>query len=291
MKPSAAVIAAIALHATAQTAAQPPAVFRAGAEAVILDAFVTDGRKPVAGLAKEDFEVRDNGVVQAILDFSVEQRPLDVRIVVDVSGSMTSADRASVERAIAQLSEALDARDRVEVLTFTAHVRARIPPQPPPLSLSLPPAAAGLGSAVFDALLLSLVTPAPAERRELILFMTDGDDTASYFDARIAAETAKHATATATILLVSSRASSSAAAGLRAVAAATGGDLIELKNRNGLSDGFLTALRESRASYTIRYAPAGVTAAGWHDVTVRTKASHHRVRARRGYWAQSGSPR
>ena len=38
--------------------------FRSGVDAVRVDALVVDGRRPVAGLTAEDFELRDTGVLQ-----------------------------------------------------------------------------------------------------------------------------------------------------------------------------------------------------------------------------------
>ena len=40
---------------------------------------------------------------------------------------------------------------------------------------------------------------------------------------------------------------------------------------------------EFRTKYLLRYAPAGVTKGGWHDITVRVKGRKVTVRARPGY--------
>ncbi len=91
---------AIALMALAAIPGAPPpqTVYRAQTDVVVIDAAVTNGRTPVTNLTKHDFEVKDNGVVQSILDFSRETAPLDVTVTIDVSGSMTRADRVVVER-------------------------------------------------------------------------------------------------------------------------------------------------------------------------------------------------
>lgn len=286
MRPLAIVLLAIVAQTILANASRSQSVYRTRADIVVMDVAVTDGRKGVTDLLKGDFEVRDNGVVQEVLDFSRETLPLDVRVTVDISGSMTSADRVLVESALAQVSAALGPADRVEVLTFASHVTLIAPLRPPPLSVSLPAATVGLGTSVFDALLLSLVTPRVFDRRQFILFMTDGDDTASYFDGHTAIETAKHANAPATIVLVANRATPVHRGVLHSVAATTGGDVLELKKNDSLSQAFLRALENFRSSYVLRFTPTGVAPTGWHDlsVTMRSKKKYH-VRARRGYWA------
>jgi VWFA-related protein len=266
---------------------EPQTTYRARTDVVVVDAVVSDGRKPIRDLVKEDFELRDNGVVQQIADFSRETLPLDVRVTIDISGSMTPADRGSVERALARLSGALGPADRVSVTTFSSDIIERTALQPPPLAVDLSHGRAGQGTAVFDALLLSLITAPSLERRQFVLFMTDGDDTASYFDGRVAVETARHANAPTTIVLVANRAPVSVLGVFRGVASTTGGDLIELKGREGLSDAFLAALERFRSSYVLRYSPAGVARTGWHDIVVTLKSKPYTVRARRGYWADS----
>jgi Mg-chelatase subunit ChlD len=255
--------------------------YRSRTDVVLIDAVVTDRRKPVTHLTKDDFELRDNNVVQQILDASRETFPLDVTVVVDISGSMSKADRAVVERAIGQVSAALRPVDRAAVVAFGAHISERTPLGHPPIPIDL--SVVGSGTAVFDALLISLVTPPAVDRRQLVLLMTDGQDTASYFDGQVVVETARYASASTSIVLVPNRASLPMRGVLHAVASTTGGEVIELKRNDELSRAFLAALESFRTSYVLRYAPAGVTAAGWHDIAVMVKGRDYVVRARRGY--------
>ena len=85
-------------------------------------------------------------------------------------------------------------------------------------------------------------------------------------------------------MVVENRASLSVQGALRAVALNTGGEVIELKKKDGLSLAFLTALENFRTSYVLRYSPTGVEPAGWHDVSVSVRSRGYTVRARRGYW-------
>src|SRR5215471_17354195 len=67
--------------------AQRP-TFRAFTDVVSVDVSVKNGRVPVGGLTPADFELRDNGVVQAIDAVSIETVPIDVTLIVDLSGSV-----------------------------------------------------------------------------------------------------------------------------------------------------------------------------------------------------------
>jgi VWFA-related protein len=280
------VMMALVAHAGLAGAPGAQSVFRSRAEVVVIDASVADGRRPVTHLTKDDFEVRDNGIVQQVLDFGRETLPLDVTVTIDVSGSMTPPKRAVVERAIAQVSAALGARDRGAILTFASHVTLRTPLQAPPLRADL--ASHGTGTAVIDALLLSLVTAPVADRRQLSLFITDGDDTTSYFSARTVMDAARRASGQVSIVVVRDTGRLKDAIIMpmfQSVARTTGGEVIELDRGEDLSRTFLTAIENFRTSYVLRYSPPFLATPGWHDVTVNVKSRKYNVRARKGYWA------
>jgi VWFA-related protein len=281
----ASIAAAIAAAGALAGAAGQQAVFRGRSDAVVIDVAVTDGRTPVTHLTLQDFELRDNGVVQTILDFDRGTLPLDVTLTIDISGSMTKQKRAAVERAIAQVSGALAPADRAAVVTFSGSVSERAPLRPPPIAADLP--VTGTRTSVFDALLASLVTAPSLDRRQLTIFMTDGDDTSSFFDARTVLQTARHASAQFSFVVVrggGTRADGAVMSVFRTIAGTTGGTVLEIDDDDRLSEAFLAALASFRTSYVLRYAPTGVAGAGWHDVAVGVKRGTYTVRARRGYW-------
>jgi len=275
-----------ALAGAAASTPDAQGVYRSLTDVVIIDVAVTDGKKPITTLTKDDFDVRDNGVQQGILDLSLETMPLDMTVTADVSGSMTREDRETIARAISQVSSALGPDDRVRVMTFATLTAERTPLARPPINVDL--SHVGPGTAVFDALLLSILTPSMVDRRQCVLFMTDGQDNSSSFDGATVLETAKHASAPTTIVLVPNRASNPVHAVLQSVATQTGGEVVELKRHDELSRAFLTALENFKTSYVVRYSPTGVSKTGWHDVAVRIKSKNYQVRARQGYWADSG---
>lgn len=69
--------------------ANPRANLRVDANLVLVPVTVHDPmNRPVTGLEKENFQVLDDGVEQAITHFAMEDEPLAVGLVFDVSGSM-----------------------------------------------------------------------------------------------------------------------------------------------------------------------------------------------------------
>jgi len=94
-------------------------LIRTGVSLVRVDAQVTGSAGGVNGLAKEDFEIRDNGELQPVLYCSQDEQPLDILLLFDNSGSMEPAIRRLAASAHTALSE-LRKGDRVAVANFNA---------------------------------------------------------------------------------------------------------------------------------------------------------------------------
>ena len=111
---------------TGMAAAQPASVFRAGVSLVHVDAEViaADGRI-LKGFSKEDFRVFDQGVPQ-LVHFSVEEQPLDLILLFDISGSMRPVVEQVAGAARRGLGE-LRPGDRVSVMVFNARSKVVLP--------------------------------------------------------------------------------------------------------------------------------------------------------------------
>jgi len=125
LTPVRAFLIALFLLLPAASVAQDP-VFRTGVSLVRIDAQVTQGAGLIEGLAKDDFVVRDNGVLQPILYVSQDEDPLDLMLLFDVSGSMLPAVRRLAVSAHTALSE-LRKGDRVAVADFNTTARLLAP--------------------------------------------------------------------------------------------------------------------------------------------------------------------
>jgi VWFA-related protein len=95
--------------------------FRAGITLVKAETTVFDKqtKAPVRGLAREDFVVFDGGQARPIEDFGSDSGPLDLLLLLDVSGSMREALPKLAIAAHTAL-ESLDAGDRAGVMAFGA---------------------------------------------------------------------------------------------------------------------------------------------------------------------------
>src|SRR5687767_11040059 len=194
-----------ALQAAGQ-ATPPPGqatIFRAGADAVTVDASVQREGRPVAGLRAADFELLDNGVPQEISEVAYEKLPIDVTLLLDISASVTGPLLEELGRALRQVRADLAPGDRIRLLTFNMSVRRLVDFTQPAANLDQALASVrGAGSsAVLDGLAVALTgTDAPGRRRLIVLF-SDGQDSTSITDADALLDVAKRSTPTVAIIL------------------------------------------------------------------------------------------
>jgi VWFA-related protein len=308
-----AVIACLAAAPILGRAHQDRPVFRADANAVLVDVSVTDGRTSVANLTPADFIVLDNGVQQTVTELDFGRLPMDVRIVFDTSGSVSDAQLAKHVHAMTQVGAALKPGDRCEAWAFARHMVDVVPLSDPPIDAHLSRSGSD-GTSFFDAVSVAMITVPRPGRRQLTIVLTDGYDTSSFFDGPALARAAQHTDAVVyavsppapavssgmSITLPPSVAGagnvimthpppSAATAGsatrvLEALAKTTGGRLLTLDNKGDIGASFLKAIEEFRQSYLLRYRPEGVTSEGWHTLAVSVRsAKKYTVRAKQGY--------
>jgi Ca-activated chloride channel family protein len=110
--------------AASMAAAQSP-TFRSDVRLINLAVAVRDaGGKLVDNLAQEDFEIAEDGVSQRIAFFARSSDvPLNLGLVVDISGSQASFVKAHQHDLKAFLDRALSRRDRAFLLCFASHPR------------------------------------------------------------------------------------------------------------------------------------------------------------------------
>lgn len=89
---------------------------------VRVDVQVVNGRTPITGLGQGDFIVREEGDVKPVESFGHESEPIQLVLLLDVSGSMGKMLREMAEVAQRALS-ALQSGDQVAVAVFAGHAR------------------------------------------------------------------------------------------------------------------------------------------------------------------------
>lgn len=156
--------------------------FRVTVEEVLVDVVVTQRNRPVAGLTAADFNLLDGGVRRDIRLIPVEDLPVSVLFVMDMSESVTRDRRQRLAAAARQFSGQLSAEDRCAVMIFSsqpflAHDFAgcsELPPNP------FPDQGVIGGTALWDSLLLSTALVEEEPGRTVVIVFTDGEDTMSW---------------------------------------------------------------------------------------------------------------
>lgn len=287
------VSAVMAIEAMVTARAQD-LVFRAAVDLVSVDVSVRERGKPVSGLTASDFEITDNGVVQRVTDVNSEALPIDVSLVVDLSLSVQGPMLEALTRATRQVRDALRPVDRASLLTFNyrLHEVHGFEPASRALGDNVLGQPAGPTS-LIDAMTVALIRPSEPGRRQMAILFTDGEDTASFLDARALMEVARRAGPTVFAVAVADgtkRAPRRPAqlALLEELTQATGGQVAVLQRDEDLGPSFIQLLDGFRASYVVRYALPQGGPGGWHAIGVRIpKNSRAEVRARKGYMARA----
>ena len=293
-------VALAALLPLAGSAQQP--TFKSGVDVVRVDALVTNGRKPIAGLAAGDFELRDNGVVQSIESAAFESLPLSIIFVLDTSGSVAGRKVAHLSQAVNLFLEGLRPEDRTALVTFSHRVWLRTPLVSDfgavrRLMSSADPAG---GTALRDAVYAGLAISDVEESRPLLIVFSDGLDNMSWMSADIVEKAAGRSNAVVYGVAVAERTllrpvgagrrplevpeyASGQTDFLEAVADATGGRLLKADTTDKLPKAFDEILREVRTRYVLTYSPQRVDSSGWHRIDVKVKKRGAEVKARAGY--------
>jgi hypothetical protein len=279
------------------------------ADSVAVNVAVKRGNNSASDLTADDFRLYDNDVLQRVAAVSQDAVPLDVSIVVDLSGS-AFRDLEAAREAVRRMVSFLRPDDRFRVLTMGIAVVNAVPWQPAgPPDTSQIQFVLGHISIVADSVFAALLHRPDPDRRHLVVALTDGEDLCSLTSGeslRRAAErsgavfhwvnvapgarplnyyarsdgvesTCVNATSTPTIL----------GGFLTDATRLTGGSVHDARSGAdviGIARFFDAILDDFRRSYILHYEPEGVPRAGWHRLRVETTGKGYTVRARPGYW-------
>ena len=272
--------------------AQQP-TFKAGTQIVPLYVTVQDVEKRlVPDLAKEDFDVLDNGVPVTLTLFQNEPEPFSVVVMLDTSGSMTLTIDL-LQDAAEQFVIRLMPADKGIVGAFNDKIQfpiADFTNSRDDLVGGIREVDYGNSTRLWDAAEASIEQLKRVSGRRVVLLFTDGDDTASKIglgkamDEARAAETMVYSIGLQSVYFNGQRqVRSQPDKGLRKIADETGGGYFELKRTDDLGPTFSRVAQELHSQYVLGFAPA--TDGKLHKLEVRVKKPGMTARARKSYLA------
>ena len=270
-------------------------LFRSGIEITSISATVTDrDGHLVTDVAREAFEVYEDGRLQTISQFSHERVPVGLGVLIDISDSMFGARirdaRAAVDRFLFDL---LDPEDEFFLLAFNHKPRGLTPwtHDRDQVRRALDGLRPTGGTAIYDAIFEALPTLDRRTReRAAILIISDGADTASNATLRdvrsalLRNDLFVYAIAidSADPKAINARVNVDA---LRDITSQSGGRTEVVRSSADLAEATARIADELNSQYLIGYTPPRGADGAFHSIRVKVAGTDYRVRARNGYVA------
>jgi Ca-activated chloride channel family protein len=291
--------AAIAAAALALPLASAPtdAQIRVSTQTVPLYVTVTDSAKRlVPDLERDDFEVYDNGKLQALTSFDNQVTPISVVVMLDTSGSMTLA-LDLVKQAAEEFLIRLLPEDKAKVGAFNDKLEVK-PQSGLPFSNNRDQLIRYLGdldfgypTRLYDAVDYGINELKTVDGRKVVLVFTDGADTASRLDSGDVTERSR----VEEVMVYSvgleneymngnQRVRTSPDRGLRRLSDETGGGFFMLKKKDELGSTFTRIAQELHSQYVMGFTPETLDNKV-HKLEVRVKRPGMTARARKSYVA------
>jgi VWFA-related protein len=291
---------------SAAAAANDVPVFRTGVDLVALNVVVTDGKQSfVNGLTADNFAVFEDGIRQEVSYFAAGDVPLDLAILLDTSASMTDK-LATAQQAAIGFASTLRPTDRILVVDIKDTTKIISP-----LSGDIAAAKTAIlatnpkgGTGLFNGLYLTLKELAKQRRttgdvrRQALVVLSDGDDTASLMSFDDVMELAKQSGISVYTITLKSKWASRTAAGtssqryfsqadfsMKSLAQETGGRSFFPNEIAELSDVYGQIAEELASQYALGYTSKNPKRDGaYRRVIVRvTEPTGMQTRTRSGY--------
>jgi Ca-activated chloride channel family protein len=290
-----AILAAVALLAVPTGAQQ----IRVSTLSVPVYVTVLDrDKRLVPDLQQEDFEILDNGKPQAITVFENKPTPITTTVMLDTSGSMTTA-LDLVKNGAEQFLLRLLPEDQAQVGAFNDkiefHPADAFTSNRDELVAALKDLDFGYPTRLYDAVDQSIDRLEIVDGRKVVVVFTDGDDTASKIGMGKVMDHARQKDVMVyAIGLVNEyfngqqRVRSQPDRGLKKLAEDTGGGYFELKRTADLGQTFTRVAEELHSQYVLGFSPETLDGKV-HKLDVRVKRAGMTARARKTYLATSAA--
>jgi len=280
------------------------AVFRGGVDVVSLNVTVRNrSNKTIPDLSAADFVVFEDGRPQPLIEVSRRRLPLSLSFLIDSSGSM-SDKLDMVQTAASEFVRRLGPEDQAAVVGFESRVQVLQPFTSDHASLdqAIHHIKAGGSTALFNAVYIALrdlervKASAPDDiRRQAIVVLSDGDDTASNlaFDDVLDLAKRSHTSIYAigirpTIPMPTSGGNNDGDFVMRHLAQDTGGTAFFPQEARELPKIYREVADELASEYFVAYTSTNAVHDGkWRNVSVRVARADTVARTRPGYFAPS----
>jgi Ca-activated chloride channel family protein len=291
---------------------------------VVVPVSVTDTQgQPVLGLKQSDFRIEEDGRTQQIAQLGdPEQVPLDIALLVDVSGSVVARFDFEQQAAARFIKQVLKPEDRATVFAIdtTPRLIQRLTGADAAAQSVMSIKPSNSYTAFFDSVLSAakyLDESSTTGRRRIAVIISDGDDTARIVDIstvkpgeglqlasaeaqqqmlqRSQAETEREVqraevtfysiNPSGQTLKLNAR-TARAESGMERIAAATGGTSFVPGGADDLTPIFTRIASEIRSQYLLQYYSNNQTGSRTYRRITATSPTHPelRVRAREGYY-------
>ena len=287
------------LAAVSSAAAQQP-VFRAATDLVTVGVTVSvRGARVEPPLAREDFEVREDGVAQSVSYFTAGDNfetapPLHLGLLFDASGSMGDDIQLARSAAIKFLNTLTEAVD-ITLVDFDTEVRAaRFTQRDFPRLVERIRSRKPQGfTAMYDALGVYLDGAEDEDGRSILVVFSDGGDTRSALRFSEALTLLRASDVTVFSIGFLEHQPTSARLDQRTklmqIAEESGGQAFFPRSMREVEEAYATIEAQIRGQYTLGYVSTNTARDGrWRKVEVRVRRDGLRgteIRARRGYFA------
>jgi Ca-activated chloride channel homolog len=274
-------------------------LIRTDVQLVLVPVSVTDfNERLVTGLSKQNFEIFDGKRRQEIRDFSSEDTPASIGIIVDVSGSMhDKIDR--VRDAVNQFCEDANPQDEFFLITFSDEPRlvADFTFATEEIEKELLFAQPKGRTALLDAIYMGLhrMKHARYAKRALVIISDGGDNHSRHSEREIRSAAKESDVMIYSVGLfdryVSTEEEALGPELLAEISQSTGGRAFALEKDRDLPVVARHIGAELRTQYVLAYRPQDTPNDGkWHKIKVTLrlpkKLSFLRARARTGYYAK-----
>ena len=274
-------------------------LIRSSTDLVMVPVTITDTmNRPVTGLDRDNFQVFENKQPQEIKNFSSEDTPVSIGIIMDVSGSMVNKLERARE-AVHQFCEASNPQDEFFMITFSDAPRlaADFTNRPEEIENALLAVQPKGRTSLLDAIYMGIrrMKNARYSRRALLIVSDGGDNHSRYSERDV-----KNAVREADIMIYAVGTYDRYATTqeellgpelLEDVAAVTGGQSYTISNVTEMPQVTRAIGTRLRHQYMLTYRPHMQSRDGkWHKINVKLLlpkkwSTFLRVSARTGYYA------